>query len=640
MKYLKLILIVCACVVILTQAAPLANAQGERILYYGSNITVHNDSTLTVQETIKVTCKNININHGIYRDFPTKYTDKYGNNVVVGFKVMDVQKNGLEEPYQLESLSNGIRIRIGSEDTILEPGNYTYTIFYNVTRELGFFKDHDELYWNVTGNGWKFPIDKVKAIVTLPPGVPSKDIKLDAYTGLKGEKGNQYKLQVIKGKSVFQTTSVLPEWSGLTIVVSFPNGYVTAPTEKQKFQWFLEDNSGTLHGLVELIIVLAYFIGAWLKLGRDPKKGTIIPAWDLPNGLSPAALRYIVKKSCDDKSIAVAIINMAVKGFLTIQEENGEYNLSKARKEHENLSQEERILAEQLLRHEHAIKISSEYDSRVQTAVNEFSQYLKTSFGTGLFSTNRGYFALGAGVSVAALVLSYLAGIKSGQFTPDGSFFLFWLSIWTFGVVALIKGVIKAWRGRLRVAKVASAVGLTLFAVPFIAAEVAVIYLFGRSNSGFLVVVAAFALVNILFYSLLEAYTKKGRSLLDKIEGFKQYLTVAEKDRLQALNPPDKTPELYERFLPYAIALDVEDEWTRQFTDVLANAAANEGNYRSSWYISSLPLTVGMAGFGSSLSSSISSAVSSSSSSPGSSSGSGGGGSSGGGGGGGGGGGW
>lgn len=136
----------------------------------------------------------------------------------------------------------------------------------------------------------------------------------------------------------------------------------------------------------------------------------------------------------------------------------------------------------------------------------------------------------------------------------------------------------------------------------------------------------------------MKAPTIKGRQAIDQIEGLKLYLSIAEKDRLNQLNPPEKTPEVFEKFLPYALALDVEQEWCEQFADVVASARAENG-YVPTWYTGGNFATKGVSGIASSLGA-ISSSISSSSSPPGSSSGGGGGGSSGGGGGGGGGGGW
>ena len=145
--------------------------------------------------------------------------------------------------------------------------------------------------------------------------------------------------------------------------------------------------------------------------------------------------------------------------------------------------------------------------------------------------------------------------------------------------------------------------------------------------------------INFIFYNLIKAPTLYGRKIMDQIEGFKLYLSVAEKEGLNMRNPPEKNPELFEKYLPFALALDVENAWSEQFTKVLAQAQIEHG-YSPTWYSGRHWRTHGATGLASSLGSAFSATISSSSSPPGSSSGSGGGGSSGGGGGGGGGGGW
>ena len=140
----------------------------ERILNYSSYITVHKDRTLTIRETIKVVSTGQQIQRGIYRTFPTKYKDRFKNKVHVGFKILEVEKNGVSEPYHTEQESNGIKLYIGSSGVFLQPGEYTYSIVYQTDRQIGFFKDFDELYWNVTGNDWEFTIEHAEAIVELP----------------------------------------------------------------------------------------------------------------------------------------------------------------------------------------------------------------------------------------------------------------------------------------------------------------------------------------------------------------------------------------------------------------------------------------------------------------------------------------
>ncbi len=132
----------------------------EKITSFISDVTVNADASLEVRERISVNAEGDEIRRGILRDFPTIYTDRNGVRVKVGFEVIEVLRNGRSEPFGLESLSNGTRIRIGNKDVLIGSGIHVYEITYRTTRQLGFFEDYDELYWNVTGNGWTFPIDR------------------------------------------------------------------------------------------------------------------------------------------------------------------------------------------------------------------------------------------------------------------------------------------------------------------------------------------------------------------------------------------------------------------------------------------------------------------------------------------------
>ena len=149
----------------------------ERILGWQSDIRVRPDSTLEVTETLRVRAEGQQIRRGLLRDFPTRYVDRRGQRVVTGFEVIAVLRDGRTEPHTLEKLANGVRIRIGDPDVHLSPQDYEYTISYRTDRQLGFFADHDELYWNVTGNGWDFPIDAVEARVYLPGSIDATDIR-------------------------------------------------------------------------------------------------------------------------------------------------------------------------------------------------------------------------------------------------------------------------------------------------------------------------------------------------------------------------------------------------------------------------------------------------------------------------------
>ena len=150
-------------------------------------------------------------------------------------KCLEVLRDGNPESYHTENLINGIRVYFGKSDYFLPAGEYTYSIKYKTDRQIGYFDKFDELYWNVTGNGWDFLIEKVKATVNLPQPVSRDDIKLYGYTGYSGFKGIDYSAKVISAnKIVFESTTMLNPKEGLTIVVQWPKGLVYEPSQSEK----------------------------------------------------------------------------------------------------------------------------------------------------------------------------------------------------------------------------------------------------------------------------------------------------------------------------------------------------------------------------------------------------------------------
>jgi len=626
------------------------NQRPERIISFDSDIHVYRDASMSVVETITVYGTGNEIKRGIFRDFPTRYKNRYGNNYVVDFSVHEVLRDGKPESYHLEDLSNGIRVYIGRKDVFLNSGRYTYTIRYSTNRQLGFFKDHDELYWNVTGNGWSFPIERAAATIHLPDVSVEKILEVDAYTGFTGEKGKDFFSSTSSpGRVFFQTKRTLRPSEGLTIVVAWPKGYVTEPTMSTKAQSFIRDNRGTFVGLFGLAVLFVYYFIVWFRYGKDPSKGTIIPLYEPPDKFSPASMRFITNMGFDNKVFSAAIINMAVKGYITIHEEDKDYTLAKTGIRESVLSREEQVAAARLFASSaKKVKVGMANRAAFHGARVELQRSLQNSLEKIYFFTNKKYFIVGLCISLLIMIGSSILGKAGG--IPVAAFMSFWLTGWTFGVAILLMQVVSLWKSvasggtHSRVLFLRAAF-LSLFAIPFVVAEIGGIVVFALATSFFVIIIMAImVLINILFYRLMKAPTLAGRKILDKIEGFKMYLSTAEKERLNLLNPPERTPELFEKYLPYALALDVEQEWSEQFSDVLSRAYETTTGNAPRWYSGPSWHALGVSGFtsnlGSSLTNAVSSAASSSSSSPGSSSGGGGGGSSGGGGGGGGGGGW
>lgn len=615
----------------------------EAIELFRSEIEVAPNATVTVRETLRVRAAARDIRHGIFRDFPTRYRDRFGNRVTVGFDLLEVQRDGRPEQYRLEPIDNGVRIRVGRAEVELPPGIYTYTLTYQTTRQLGFFSDHDELYWNVTGNGWAFPIERAEARVQLPQGIARQAIHIEAYTGPAGAQGKDYGARIADdGAAEFETTRALALHQGLTIVVGWPKGVVAPPTFAERLQFFFGDNRTALIALAGWAALLLYYAAVWSRVGRDPAPGPIVVRYEPPRGLSPARMRYLVRMGFDQKTFAVTALSLAVKRFLTIQHDGTSYTLVRNPGVNPVLTSEESALAKHLLDSSSQVELSHANHKAVRAATRATRDALKLAAEKIHFLTNKQYAV--PGLIVSALVLLCTLASLPGQQLAISAFMSVWLTGWTVGVFALTLGAIAAWRSAIseRSAKsLGAAMVITLFGLPFWAGEVFGLGMLIRAGSvWFAVLLAALVGTNILFHYLLKAPTRAGRALLDQVEGFKQYFLAVERDPMERLASRELTPELFEKYLPYAIALDVEQAWSSRFAAALAQAGQAPASYSPAWYAGPSWSSLGAAGFATALGSSLSSAVASASSPPGSSSGGGGGGSSGGGGGGGGGGGW
>jgi len=387
---------------------------------------------------------------------------------------------------------------------------------------------------------------------------------------------------------------------------------------------------------------MTYYLWIWFKIGRDPAKGPIIPLFSPPKGFTPGAVRFVTRMGFDHKTFAAAVVNMAVKGFLNIRENGDKYTLSKTGTNGPLLSMGERMIAKNLFQDTDRITLETANHSKIGKAVAAFKKSLKLDFEKLYFQHNSKWLIPGVVISLVTLVCMVLSAPEVGA----AIFMLVWLSIWTLACFGLVLASVKAWKtpspsdlpeGHV---KKSNAISITLFTFAFVIFWFFGMWALSKMASPMAVVILFLIIaVNLIFYHLMKAPTIYGRRIMDEIEGFKLYLSVAEEQGLAMRNPPEKTPQLFEKFLPYALALDVENQWSEQFADVLAQA--ERGNdYSPAWYDGSNWHSLGAGGMANSLGSSFSSAISSSSSAPGSGSGGGGGGSSGGGGGGGGGGGW
>ncbi len=547
----------------------------ERILSFHSEIRIMDDGWIEVTETIRVNAEGDRIRRGIYRDQYTDYVDFLGNRYETEIEPLAVLRNDQGESFHTIDIDRGIRTYFGRSDRYIAPGEHTYIYRYRANRLLGFFEEHDELYWQVTGFDWAFPIERATARVTLDFEDPPRDLDIEAYTGPYGAKGTAYTmLREAPGVVFFEATGPLSPVNGLTVVVGWPKEFVAEPTQAQKIGWLLRDNRNLLVALAGYVLLLAYYIPVWNSHGRDPEEGVIVTRYVPPEGFSPASLRYIRQMYYDNKVMTAAVVSLGVKGYLRIEYSGGKHTLRKQDPGTDApvLAAGERELYEGLFSQGSSVVLENENHERLGNAKAAHRKSLLKDYKNNYFHTN-------AWMNVPAILIVILTA-----------------------VAALIVG---SGPTPLVIATIVLSIGTTIW-----------------------------------FAILLKRPTLRGRTLLDEMLGFRDYLDVAEKDELNLRNPPDKTPELFERYLPFALALGVDQAWAEKFASVLAAVRGPDGSgYHPAWYSgrwsnSSLSSTTkGLTG-------GLSSAISSSVTPPGSSSGGGGGGFSGGGGGGGGGGGW
>ena len=650
------------CVLILSSLSTHAQFSSEEaITYFESDVTVNPDSSLLVKETITVNVQGIRIKRGIFRDFPTDYKDRQGNTVRVGFNVVDVKRNGKNETYKVENRFNGKRIRIGNTDVFLEKGFHTFTITYRTDRQLGFFEEFDELYWNVTGNGWEFTIENARAIVRMPQG--AQVTQYAAYTGPQGAQGQDFRLTSSSNPVTLETTRALRPGEGLTIAVAWPKGFVTAPTDLDQAQYLLEDNAGLFAGVAGLAGLFFYFYSAWSQVGRDPDASAIIPLYTPPKNISPGASRYTRSMGYDQKTYTAALISMAVKGAIVIEEDGGQssdseslsflgsageflkslagrtYVLRKAEGHTQaTLSPGEKAIFNTLLSSRSSIELKQKNHKILQRSIKDFQAQLKKECDGIYFESNLAFFAIGAALSVAVLGLSsWLSHTPMQTFITGAA---------SAGLTALVTYVVLKFFGqKLGVTSsnveglgnifsfVVRRLGFVIIGIIFLGSGISTSILSTLSQSQFdpllALAMSALGVLNVLFYYLLKAPTEVGQRVMEHLEGFRMYLSVTEKDRMSMFNAPGKTPELFERYLPYALALDVENEWSSQFADILAKAAQSDSDnsgYHPRWYRGSNWNSSQPQSFASSLGTSLAGSIASASTAPGSSSGSGGGG--------------
>ncbi len=491
-----------------------ANAQNvpnEKITNFAGEIRINPDSTIEVREMISYDFGE-NQKRGIYRDIPVKYKARDGNfNLrISNIKVTD--ENGA--PYNFTTLSKGnnIEIKIGDAEKLVS-GEKNYIISYAIRRAVNYFPDHDELYWNFTGDKWQIPIENASVKIILPENA-REGLQTKCYEGGYGstdECNSSADGNILEYKS---TREYGPS-EGMTIVAGWPKGIIEKPTFWQNFLYIIRDN----WTLFVPIVIFVFMFRLWWKKGRDPKgRGTIIAQYESPDGLAPAEVGTMLDGSAGNQDISSTIIDLAVRGFLKIKraEEKGflgvksvEYTFARLKDEEPERDFEKEVM-KGIFGQDKEKKLSELKNKFYKTLSKVKDQLYKSVTEKGYYISNPN----------STRILWIVAGVMGG------------------GFLAVIFGALQSAWGTI---------------------------------SGI-----AAGIIILIFGWLMPAVTKKGAELKENILGFKEFLSVTETDRLRFHNAPEKNPQMFEKFLPYAMVLGVEKEWAKQFEGIY--------NQQPDWY--------------------------------------------------------
>ena len=501
-----------------------ALAEDFTIRSFRSDIEVRADASLRVVETIEVTF--LRPRHGLYRDIPFRYTDELGKESTTPLRIVSVtDPTGGAWRYKVDRSGGFLRVRIGDPGRFVE-GRQVYVITYTAENAILFFPDHDELYWNVTGNEWPVEIASASATATVSAGGGPLKIRTRGYTGPRGSREEAYTVTPSVNGATFLATREFRPGEGMTIVLGWEKGIVRPGSawKAALFRLNLPENWVFLAPLFSL----GYMLARWYRKGKDPSTGDpLVVAYAPPeeNGrpLLPAEIGALIDERLDPKDITASVVDLAVKKQITIEEKKSpgilfhktDYLLRKSKEPGAELLPFERLLMERLFR-DHGQEVS------VSELKLEFYKNLDDLKKAAFEGLERMKCFAGDPLRVTTTYR------RAGFFIALGG-----------SALALIAGKL-GWGGSAAAVAAAVLSGVIVF----------------------------------LFSSRMPVKTVAGVKALGRIKGFEEFLTRAEKDRLERM----KDANLFEKYLPYAIALGVSERWARAFEGIYQEAPR--------WYVS------------------------------------------------------
>jgi uncharacterized membrane protein len=494
-----------------------AQARNWRVADFKDTISIAADGTALVSE--KITLVFVGEWHGIHRTIPVEYPGAQGANYTLFLNVLSVaDENGNKLKYD-SSKSGAYRdLKIYIPDAV--DTTRIVNIDYSVRNGVRFFDSYAEFYWNVTGNDWPVPIAHASAFVTLPENAAG-GLRAQAFTGAYGSRQNEATAEVKGADVLFETTSPLPMRGGVTIDIYIPQGVLKPPSALTKFGWFLSSNPIVFLPLLTLAVMFAL----WYSVGRDPDPGvSVAPQYEPPKGFCPAEAGTLLDDTIHPRDITSTIVDLAVRGYIKL---------------------EEKVDTFLLFHHKdylfHLLKPREQWGSDVTPHERVMLDNIFLS-GTGVRLSdlkNRFY-------TVIPIVREdIMSSLKSkGIYTLDPE----------------------------------SANGYSIVAGVAIAILVVAVQIMGWMNLFYSIpLVIGSVLVSVLIWWLfarqMTAKTVAGARIRIAVLGFQEFLNRVDADRIKSMSP-----DTFEKFLPYAMALGVEHNWAKAFDGIVKDPP--------SWYAS------------------------------------------------------
>jgi uncharacterized membrane protein len=477
----------------------------EIIENFETEIKINQDATVDIVENIEYNFGSQQ-KHGIIRTLPIKYKAR-GGKYSVDISEIKVYLNGQKyDHFTTKHSGENLKIKIGEADKLIT-GQQIYTIQYTTNEVINFFDEYDEFYWNVNGTEWSVPIQKTSAKVFFPP--TSQSIKLACYFGAYGSE-EQCSAEQIDNQSVLFSTQNLQVGENMSIILGLPKNLIDKPTATASMMKKILDNLILLLPITTLIFLLYL----WLTRGRDAVfYQTIIPQYAPPKNLTPLEVGVVIDEKADNRDISAEIIQLAIKGFLKIQKINPEKKSWLGNTSNDYV----------LIKLKNAEDTSNKIDKLLMVGIFGHLNKVKVSDLKNNFYQD-----------LQKIKTELYKSVEKNEFFLKNP-----------------NTIRKFYRG------LGSFVMFTGFFIgSFLESGIA-----GASIifSGALFLIFSFA---------MPALTQKGVEMKAYILGLKMYLEVAEKDRINFHNAPEKNPKHFEELLSYAMVLKVETEWAKQFENI------------------------------------------------------------------------